>query len=69
LKVRLDSLTKSNDEDIARKHKISPEFLQKWISKYSDDHKVTHILRDIEDLADQVLVKQQLKEIHFHLPE
>jgi hypothetical protein len=43
--------------------------LQKWIGKYSKDHKVAHILKDIEDLADQVLVKQQLKEIHFHLPE
>jgi hypothetical protein len=43
--------------------------LQKWIGKYSKDHKVAHILRDIDDLADQVLVKQKLKEIHFHLPE
>jgi hypothetical protein len=43
--------------------------LQKWIGKYSKDHKVANILRDIDDLADQVFVKQKLKEIHFHLPE
>jgi hypothetical protein len=43
--------------------------LQTWIAKYSKDQKVAHILRDIEDLADQVLVKQQIKEFHFNLPE
>lgn len=27
------------------------------------------MLKDISDLADQVFVKQELKEIHFHIPK
>lgn len=40
IKTRLETLTKSNDEDVAARSKISPEFMQLWISKFSSDPKV-----------------------------
>lgn len=56
--TRIESLTKSNDEDIAARHKITSDFMKLWISKYSANPKVSHVLKDIEDLQDQVLIKQ-----------
>ena len=69
IKTRIEVLTKSNDEDVAKRYNISPDFLQTWIGKYVKEPKVACFLKDIDDLSDQVFVKQQLKEIHFHLPE
>ena len=69
IRTRIDQLTKSNDEDVAKRNKITPEFMKLWIAKYSADSKVQSMLRGIDDLQDQVLVKHQLKEIHFKLPE
>lgn len=69
VKTRIEALTKSNDEDVAKRHNITPEFLQAWTAKFAKDSKVATVLKDIDDLNDQVFVKQQLKEIHFHLPE
>ena len=69
IRTRIDQLTKSNDEDVAKRNKITTEFMKLWIAKYSADSKVQTMLRGIDDLQDQVLVKQQLKEIHFNLPE
>jgi hypothetical protein len=68
-KTRLENLTRHNDEDVAKRNNITPEFLQSWIAKLSGDQRVAKILRDIDDLADQVLVKNQVKEINFDLPE
>jgi len=68
-KTRLENLTRHNDEDVAKRNNITPEFLQQWIAKFSGDARVAKVLRDIDDLAEQVLVKQQVKEIHFELPE
>lgn len=69
VKTRIEALTKSNDEEVAKRYGITPEFLQVWIAKYAKEPKVAETLRDLNDLEDQVFVKQQLKEIHFHLPE
>jgi hypothetical protein len=69
IRTRIDQLTKSNDEDVAKRNNITTEFMKLWIAKYSADSKVQTMLRGIDDLQDQVLVKQQLKEIHFNLPE
>ena len=52
----MEQLTKSNDEDVAKRHKIDAEFLKTWIANYKSNHKVAHILKDIEDLTDQVFV-------------
>ena len=68
-KTRIDALTRSNDEDVAKRHNISPEFLQAWTANFAKDPKVAHVLKDLDDLADQVFVKQQLKEMHFHHPD
>jgi hypothetical protein len=53
---------------LAARHKITPDFLQLWTQNYKNDARVNKILSDIEDLTDQVFVKQQVKEIHFDLP-
>jgi hypothetical protein len=58
IKVRVEELTHQNDILLSTHHKINPDFLQLWSSKYKDDARVAKILSDIADLADQVLVKQ-----------
>ena len=69
IKARVDDLTRQNDTALCAKHNITPEFLQVWTDKYQKDARVARILKDIEDLAEQILVKQQVNEIHFDLPE
>jgi len=50
VKTRIESLTKSNDEDVAKRHNITVDFLQAWTAKHAKDPKVANVLKDIEDL-------------------
>lgn len=68
IRVRVDDLTASNDMTLCEKHGISPDFLKVWMQKYQNESRVKRVLADIDDLGDQVLNKQQVKEIHFELP-
>ena len=58
IKTHIKALTKTIEEDLAKKYNITPEFLQAWIIHYKQDPKVTKFLNDKDDLYDQVFVKQ-----------
>jgi len=69
IKTRVLEYTKLRDEQVCKRAGITPAFLEQWIKKNQSDKKVQDVLRDIEDLHDQAIVKQNIKEMHFEIPE
>lgn len=69
IKVKVLEYTKSRDEIVCKRFKITPDLLEQWIRKHQNDSKVQQVLKDISDLHDQAIIKQQMNEIHFHIPE
>lgn len=69
IEVRVKEYTKSRDEMICSRHKITSDFLEKWIQANMSDPVVKKVLKNIEDLHQQVLVKQHIDEMIFEIPE
>lgn len=67
--ARVSQYTKERDITICKRFGITPDLLEVWTRKYADDKKVSQILKDIQDLHDQAIIKQNIKELHFGIPE
>lgn len=69
IKTRVLEYTKVRDEQICKRAGITPAFYEAWIRKYNDDRKVQQTFADIADLHEQAIIKHNIREMHFDIPE
>jgi hypothetical protein len=68
IEVRVKDYTKIRDETICRRHGISPDLLEQWVLANKADPQVKNVLKSIDDLHTQLIVKQHIDEMIFEIP-